>query len=121
MQEAGKAAGYSQASISNAIATTGLLTMIDRSGSTRTYAITGTSQTGYVSATQWVHNYVDKLPANTEVVDQDHFYCAATAAGIDRDTARKTLVRSGRIESAPAHGEARNERVWNIIRTEETA
>lgn len=119
LQAAAKRHGYTEKELAVAISTTGLLTKIDRQGHNRIYKITE-PDAGYPSATAWVHSYVDALPANTGIIDQAAFYAAADDAEIPRDTARKLLVRSGRIESLPAHGQARNERIWKIKR-EETA
>ncbi len=119
LQAAAKRHGYTQKELAVAISTTGLLTKIDRQGHNRIYKIIE-PDAGYPSATAWVHSYLDALPANTDIIDQGAFYTAADDAEIPRDTARKLLVRSGRIESLPAHGQARNDRVWKIKR-EETA
>lgn len=119
VQAAGKAEGYPPNVISQAVATSDVLTKIDREGHNRTYRITE-PDAKFPSATAWVHSYLDALPANTDIIDQDAFYAAAADADIQDATARKLLVRSGRIESLPAHGQAKNDRIWKIKR-EETA
>lgn len=110
---AGAAVGYGAQSVRVAASAHPAITAI-RTGTTTTWSLTG-EQT--ITAAQFVDDYLDALPANTPTVDQDHFYAAAQAAGLGRDTARKALTRSRRIDSVPAHGQAKSERVWQILTT----
>jgi lambda repressor-like predicted transcriptional regulator len=66
---------------------------------------------------EFISDYLDALPSDTTEVNQPHFYDAADAASINRDTARKVLVRdSGRVNSVPAQGQSKTDRIWLLKR-----
>jgi hypothetical protein len=118
---AGEAAGYSRTLLAQAASAHPDVTVIDRSGGTATWSIVPGQQTVYVPASEWVKTYLSELPAGVEIVDQSHFYAAVDAAGIDRSTARKALVGSELVESRPAHGQSKSDRIWHIQQNEQSA
>lgn len=93
---AGQAAGYSKGSIGQAIDKHPDMVLVGSEGRSKIYSIVG-EKTGYKPATRWVHDYLDALPANAEVIDKGHFGRAAKAAGHSWDSAAQALNRSGRI------------------------
>lgn len=112
--EAGQATGYRESAIRQAISGHPSITAIDRKHKETTYSIVGEGS-DYKPATEWVHDYLDALPANTETVDVDAFKSAVNTTSYTWPAARMALLRCGRIESVPAHGNSRNERIWRII------
>jgi hypothetical protein len=108
---AATAAGFSESAIRNAATYHPGVTPI-RLGGTAMWSLIGETQ---LTAVEFVDTYLDQLSKETKTVDQDHFLAAADAAGIVRDTARKTMVRHPCIDSVPAHGNSKTERVWHIL------
>lgn len=118
---AGHAAGYSKASVANAVhvlKAAGRIRTAGKNGRTERWCIDPAITVNYKTAEQTIDDYLDRLGPDAHQVDQDHFYAVATAAGMDPETARKTLVRSDRIESIPARGESKSERIWLIVRAD---
>lgn len=76
VRQAGRAAGYSDAAISMALHQAPEWVATSRRGGqnrTATYDLTG-SASGYRSAEELVREYLDtQVPANTDVIDKDHF------------------------------------------------
>lgn len=112
--EAGTALGYTAGTIRQAASHHPDIKVIARSHKNSTWSITGDNG-GYKPATDWVHSYLDNLPAGTTIVDQDAFKAAAETAEYSWAAARAAMVRSGRIESVPVTGNSRNDREWQII------
>lgn len=117
---AGEAAGYTRSTIASVASTHPDVTVVDRTAGVSTWSIVPNLQ-GYQTAADWVGGYLDGLPTETTVVDQNALRYAATAAGFTWDAVRHAALRVGRIESEPARGEARAERIWRIVDSEETA
>lgn len=112
----GKAQGYSQSSIGNAITARDDMTIIGRDGASKVYSLTGQA-TGYKPLAQWVDDYLDALPANTETIDKEHARCAveSAGAGYSWEAARRVFLGSGRVQSAPdPDGDARKT-IWTAI------
>lgn len=109
---AGQAYGHSKGSIAQAIDKHPDMALVGSKGRSKVYSITG-QKTGYKPATQWVHDYLDALPANTAAIDKDHFRQAAMTAGHAWDAAAQALNRSGRISHGidPADSRAT---IWRI-------
>lgn len=118
LTEAGQAEGHRESAIRQAINSHPDLVVIDRKHKETTYSIVGGSS-DYKPATEWVHDYLDALPASDTTVDVDAFKSAVNATPHTWPAARMALLRCGRIESVPAHGNSRNERTWRIIPTTE--
>lgn len=116
--QAGESAGYRRSTIASVASTNPDITVIDRTGGVSVWGITP-SHKGYEAAVEWVDRYIDRLPADTAVVDKNVFRYAAAAAGYSWDAARHAAIRSGRIASEPAHGEAKSERIWRIVDADE--
>lgn len=118
--QAGAAAGWSKSAVANAVhfaRATGRIRTAAKTGRTETWCIDPSETVTYTPVAEFVSNYLDGLPAGTTVIDQEHFYTACDAAGIDRATARKVLIRdSGRIDSQPAQGRSKTDRIWTIRR-----
>ena len=118
---AGTEQGFAKSSIANAIHCHPDVRIAAKTGRAVWWCIDPTETLGYVPVAEFVEKYLDQLPTDASVINQTDFYRAADAAGIDRHTARKGLVRdSGRIDSQPAHGRSKSERVW-IIRREDAS
>ncbi|MEX3644326.1 hypothetical protein [Mycolicibacterium porcinum] len=112
--DAALAAGYSKSSIGNAAALcSDIRTAANRAGVTW-WCIDPTEQVSYKPVPAFIDEYLDAVSANTDVIDQAHFYAAVDAAGIDRVTARTALTRSGRIDSQPARGQSQSDRIWTL-------
>lgn len=113
---AGKAAGHSIASISNAITANPTINETGRNGLQVIYDITGKT-TNYTPLPAWVHSYVDTLIRDgIDVVDKDAFKTAATAAGHNWESAARSLRNNGRIESEPdPTGNDTRKTIWRII------
>lgn len=116
--EAGEAAGYNRSTIASVASSNPDVVVIDLSDGVSTWSITGEHQP-YQTAVEWFGRYLERLPDDCDEVDQDAYRHAAAAAGYTWDAARHAALRSGRIDSRPAHGEARAERVWHLIPTTE--
>ncbi|MFQ2845702.1 AAA family ATPase [Mycobacterium paragordonae] len=113
----GQAEGHSKGSIGQAIDKHPDLVVIGRAGRSKTYSLTGETN-GYKPCTEWVHDYLDSLPANTPLIDKDHFRSAAESAGHDRGTAAQALRESDRVtqEIDPNNG---RRTIWRIKPTSE--
>ncbi|MEE2855404.1 MAG: hypothetical protein VX424_22445 [Actinomycetota bacterium] len=118
--DAGEAAGYPKGNVAQAASAHPDVVVIDKTGGVSTWSITGQHQ-GYVTAAEWADKYLDRIPDSATEIDQTAFRHAALAAGYTWPAVRNAVLRSGRIESIPAHGEARADRIWRIVSTEETA
>ncbi len=119
--DAGEAAGYSKSAIAGAISSAkdrGRVRVYSTEGRNVTFCIDPAMPVNYKTVEQRIDDYLDRLGPGAQQVDQDHFYAFATAAGMDPETARKTLVRSDRIESIPARGDSKSERIWLIVRAD---
>lgn len=118
--KAGAAADHSKAAIGNAVfllKAEGRIRTAGKTGRAEQWCIDPAETVSYIPVSDFVSAYLDTLDPGTVAVDQTHFYAAAEQAGIERDTARKVLVRdSGRIDSKPAHGDSKSERTWHIRR-----
>jgi hypothetical protein len=118
--EAGEAVGYRRGSLMQAASTHPDVTVIGKAGGVTTWSLTGQSEP-YLTAGEWLLNYVDGLPADTDVLDPGPLQEAAKEAGYAWDTIRHALQKCPRIDSQPAVGNSKNNRVWHIVGTEETA
>lgn len=117
---AGEAQGYNRSTIASVASSNPDVVVIDLSDGVSTWSITG-EHPAYETAAEWIERYLSRLPDDVTEVDQTAFRHAAAAAGYSWDAARHAAIRSGRIDSRPAHGDAKAERVWRIttpIRTE---
>lgn len=118
--DAGEAAGYSRGNVAQAASTHPDIVVIDKAGGVNTWSITGQHPV-YVTAAEWADKYLDRIPDGATEIDQTAFRHAALAAGYTWPAVRNAVLRSGRIDSVPAHGEARADRIWHIVNTEESA
>ncbi|MBI5339024.1 MAG: hypothetical protein HZB45_15190 [Mycolicibacterium rufum] len=112
--EAGEAAGYKRGSIAQAASAHPDVIVVNQSSAGNTWSLTGEHRE-YVTAGEWFDKYLDRLPQGADDIDQAAFRHAATAAGYSWDAARHAALRSGRIESIPAHGNAKAQRIWRIV------
>ncbi|OYN78895.1 hypothetical protein [Mycolicibacterium sphagni] len=116
--EAGFAAGYSKSDVGNAAHNQPIRIAAVKNGITW-WCIDPNETVTYKPVREFIGDYLDALGRDVAEVDPTHFYGAADAAGIDRHTARKVLVRdSGRVESVPAHGQSKVDRIWLLKREE---
>ncbi|GJO16720.1 hypothetical protein NJB1507_05060 [Mycobacterium marinum] len=93
---AGQAAGHSKGSIGQAIDKHPDLVAVGRENRSHIFSLTGERST-YKPATEWVHDYLDALPANSPVIDKGAFRSAAESAGHGWDAAAQALRESGRV------------------------
>ncbi|MFV8312740.1 hypothetical protein [Mycobacteroides chelonae] len=114
----GKAQGYSPSSIGNAITAHDDMTIIGQDGASKVYSLTGQT-TGYKPLIQWVNDYLDALPANTESLDKEQARQAveAESAGYSWEAARRVFLGSGRVQSAPDPGGDSRKTIWTITDT----
>ncbi|MBP2455684.1 hypothetical protein [Mycolicibacterium lutetiense] len=117
---AGKAAGHTKASITNAVTKNDDMVRVNREGGTVIYSIDGTG-TPCQSFSEWARDYIRTLPANNEFVNKDDFARAAEAAGHNAESASRTVLRTGLVISEPDPDNGRETR-WRIVQdSEETA
>ena len=110
---AGEAAGYSRQQCRVAVSSHPDFKIMTRAAKNTTWSITG-ADTGYKPASNWVIDYLDTLPANTQTVDKAHFRQAAGEAGYGWDAARHAIIKCGRVETVPAVGNSRADTIWHI-------
>lgn len=118
--EAGMAAGYLKGNLKQAAANHPDIRTIDRRGigGNATWSIDPTATvTEYQPAPRWLDDYLDRHQGQT--LDPDDVRAAAARAGHPWDTIRRAAGRSLRIESLPARGDAKNDRVWQIAQPRE--
>lgn len=122
LHKAGKAAGHSTASISNAITANPTINETGRRGLTIIYDITGRT-TNYTPLPAWVRNYVDTQirNGNTDIIDKHAFKKAATDANHNWESAARYLRdNSGLIAIEPSPGADTRKTIWRIIPTSTT-
>ena len=112
--DAGEAVGYKRGALQQAASTNRDIVIADRSAGVSTWSIIGAAQ-GYVNADEWVSNYLGALPRGTKILDPAPLRVAADASGYSWDAVRHAVLRCKRIDSVPAFGDARAQRVWQII------
>lgn len=112
--QAGQAARYTKASLSQAASAHPDIVVIKRGSRGATWSLTGDHAAAYVPAGEFFSNYIDRLPADRLEIDQDDYRQAAATAGYSWDAALRAATTHPRIESAPAHGNAINDRTWKI-------
>lgn len=111
----GARAGYSEANVRSVASAHPGISAIWVDGTTA-WSLIGETQP---SAPEVIDAYLDQLAADVTVIDQADFYAFTAERGITQHTARKVLVRSGRVDSVPAHGNAKAERIWRIRQTDD--
>ncbi|KUI37596.1 hypothetical protein AU195_18280 [Mycobacterium sp. IS-1496] len=111
--QAGDAAGYTMSTLANAARAHPDIAVIDRTGGRVTWSITPDRQHNYRPVRQWLDDYLDTL-GRTEVTP-DEVRIAGQAAGYGWDTVRATARDCPRIQSVPAHGRSKSNRIWHII------
>ncbi|OBF42570.1 hypothetical protein A5719_03325 [Mycolicibacterium peregrinum] len=112
--EAGQALGYTKGSIHQAVSAHPDMRTVDRKRGRAIWSITPDYRPPrYESADAWLDGWLDKQGSDT--VDPNDAKIAGEAAGHNWDSVRRAAGRMARIESVPAHGEARTERIWNIV------
>ncbi len=120
LKQAGATEGYSEASVAQAIHAHPDIVTLTRSGRTTVYSITG-ENTGYKPVTEWVHDYLDAVPADTEFADKDHYRQAAEGMGYSWDSAQTAIRKCGRITSEPAPGRTGHHTLWRITTPDDEA
>lgn len=111
--EAGEVAGYRRGSLMQAACSHPDITVIGKAGGVTTWSLTGQSEP-YLTAGEWLLGYIEGLPANTDVLDPGPLQEAAKEAGYAWDTIRHALQKCSRIDSQPAVGNSKNNRIWHI-------
>ncbi|MBZ4620987.1 hypothetical protein [Mycobacterium avium] len=119
VNRAGEAAGYTRGNLSQAASAHPDVVAIGRTSRGATWSITGDQQSAYVPATEFFAKYLGHLPAGATEVDQTDYARVSAAAGYGWEAASKAATKHPRIESVPASGNSRNERVW-LIKPQET-
>jgi len=112
--EAGMALGYTKGNIRAAASAHPNVHTINRKGGTATWSIQpGYRPPAYEGAPEWLDRWLDQqddgfvLPEDAKL--------AGEAAGHPWDSVRRAAGMSQRIESVPAHGDSRKDRIWRIV------
>ncbi|ORB84678.1 hypothetical protein B1987_13715 [Mycobacterium kansasii] len=114
VNRAGEAAGYTRSNLSQAASAHPDVVAINRTSRGATWSITGDRQSAYVPAPDFFAEYLRNLPANATQIDQADYQRASAAAGYGWESATKAATKHPRIESVPAAGNSRNDRIWMI-------
>lgn len=119
--EAGMAIGFSKGNIRVAASGHPDVHTIDKTGGTATWSIQhGYRPPAYEGVPEWLDRWIDQQ--TTDTVTPEDAKLAGEAAGHAWHNVRRAAGLSPRIESVPAHGDSRKDRIWKIITTEgETA
>lgn len=116
--EAGQALGYTKGSIHQAVSAHPHMHTIDRKRGRAIWSITPDYKPPrYESAEAWLDTWLDKQDSDT--VTPEAARIAGEAAGHPWHSVRRAAGRMSRIESIPAHGDARTERIWRIVQPED--
>ncbi|QIV83049.1 hypothetical protein [Mycolicibacterium frederiksbergense] len=111
--EAGMAIGFTKGNIRAAASAHPDVHTINRKGGTATWSIEpGKRPPAYQGAPQWLDEWLDRQ--TTDTVDPDDAKLAGEAAGHPWHSVRRAAGMSNRIESIPAHGDSRKDRIWRI-------
>lgn len=114
VMKAGEAAGFTRNNLRQAASAHPDVRTIDRKGGTATWSIEpGRQVPEYTSAAQWLDSWLDRQDAST--VQPAEVRIAGESAGHPWHSVRRAAGLSPRIESIPAHGDARTERIWKIV------
>ncbi|WP_285034579.1 hypothetical protein [Mycolicibacterium sp. lyk4-40-TYG-92] len=117
--EAGMAQGYSKGNIRAAASAHPDVHTIDKKGGTATWSIQrGYRPPVYEGVPEWLDRWLDQQTGDT--ITPDDAKAAGEAAGHAWHNVRRAAGQSPRIESVPAHGDSRTERVWRIIQVADT-
>ncbi|GJO37413.1 hypothetical protein NJB1604_02160 [Mycobacterium marinum] len=112
VNRAGEAAGYTRANLSQAASAHPDVVAIDRTSRGATWSITGDRQSAYIPAPAFFAEYLSNLPAGATQIDQTDYQRASAAAGYGWEAAAKAATKHPRVESVPAAGNSRNDRIW---------
>lgn len=116
LKDAGIAAGHSPDTVKAAINASDNIKPMTRSGGIARYSLTG-EDTGYMTCKQWIHTYLDALPANTDEVDKDQLRLSAESAGYGWESTQAAVSASGRIEKIAVQGSGPGRKtIWRINR-----
>ncbi|MBI5536693.1 MAG: hypothetical protein HY898_28495 [Deltaproteobacteria bacterium] len=111
--EAGMAAGYSKGNIRQAASAHPEVHSLGRAGGTAQWSITpGDRPRPPKPAPEWLDEWLDAQTGRT-VLPSDARQ-AGQLAGHPWENVRKAAGQSSRIRSVPAHGNAKNDRIWVI-------
>ncbi|OBB53106.1 DUF3631 domain-containing protein [Mycolicibacterium fortuitum] len=112
--EAGQALGYTKGSIHQAVSAHPDMRTVDRKRGRAIWSISPDYRPPrYESAEAWLDGWLDNQGSNT--VDPNDAKIAGEAAGHPWQSVRRAAGRMARIESIPAHGEAKTERIWKVV------
>ncbi|ORV85556.1 hypothetical protein AWC11_01650 [Mycobacterium interjectum] len=114
VNRAGEAAGYTRGNLSQAASGHPDVVAIARTSRGATWSIIGDRRSAYVPATEFFAQYLSNLPPNATQIDQNDYQRASAAAGYSWEAAAKAATKHPRVESVPAAGNSRNDRVWLI-------
>ncbi len=111
--EAGMALGYSKGNIRAAASAHPDVHTINRKGGTATWSIQpGYRPPAYEGAPEWLDKWLDQQDEGFVLPEDAKL--AGEAAGHPWDSVRRAAGLSPRIESVPAHGDSRKDRIWRI-------
>ena len=111
--EAGQALGYSKGSIHQAVSAHPDMRTVSRKRGRAIWSITPDEKPPqYESAAAWLDRWLDHQDGDT--VTPDDAKTAGIGAGHPWDSVRRAAGLSTRIESIPAHGDSKTERIWRI-------
>lgn len=116
--DAGQAAGYARNNLYQAASAHPDVKVISREGGSATWWIDPTQPPpAYRSAAEWLDHHIDA--SNTTELIPAEVRAAAQADGFTWEAVRHAQARNPRINSIPAHGNAKNDRIWQIITPDE--
>lgn len=117
---AGEAAGFTRNNLRQAASAHPDVQTIDRKGGTATWSIEpGKDVPEYEGAPQWLDKFLDRQTET--VIRPEDARIAGEAAGHPWHSVRRAAGMSPRIRSIPAHGDAKNDRLWQIVTDVEEA
>lgn len=118
--EAGMAAGYTKGNVRQAASAHPEVHSLGRAGGTAQWSIApGDRPRPPKPAPEWLDEWLDAQTGHT-VLPSDARQ-AGQLAGHPWENVRKAAGQSTRIRSVPAHGNAKNDRIWVIVATAEEA
>jgi hypothetical protein len=120
VMKAGEDAGYTRNNLRQAASAHKDIRTVDRKGGCATWSIQpGVDTPEYQSAASWLDEFIDKQSADT--IEPTDAKIAGETAGHPWHSVRRAAGMSDRIESVPAYGDSRTDRIWRIIRPAEEA
>ncbi|MDC8973988.1 DNA primase family protein [Mycobacterium marinum] len=117
----GEALGYRRQNLISAASLHPDIRVISRTSAGTTWSIDPAQQIAYKPVSEWINDYLSTLPADTREVNRATLRAAGEAAGYTWENVRSSARDHPRIESRPAHGDSKRDRVWHLKPAEEAS